>query len=180
MIARIDFTWEARQKICKDEHLWAAVNEIVPIGEWKEGQTYFHTSEIIVDITIIGQQLADLGVNFEIKAMAQNAFVKDVNTQIQDLSRRLKLTEVRLCNSGDIVQVHVPNLGLLAINEVEWMEDACTEALQGELDRGWRILAVCPPLMERRPTYIIGRYNPDKEKDQDKPVFKTIILPSLA
>jgi hypothetical protein len=86
--------------------------------------------------------------------------------------------EIQLVSKGEIVQVHVPNLGLLAINEVDWMEDVCTKALQDKLDRGWRVLAVCPPLMERRPTYIIGRYNPEKEKDQDKPVFKTIGLPS--
>lgn len=178
MIARVDFTYNAKMKICKDEHLWNAVNEIIPIGDWKDGQSYFNIGEVILDVTLIGQQLMDLGIEFEVKAMAQNVFVKDVNAQIQDLSRRLKMTEVRLCNSGDIVQVHVPNLGLLAINEVEWIDDACTERLQDELDKGWRILAVCPPLMERRPTYIIGRYNPDKEKEQDRPVFKTIGLPS--
>jgi hypothetical protein len=61
---------------------------------------------------------------------------------------------------GTTVQVHIPNLGLLSMDEVDWMENACTQELQRRLDAGWRILAVCPPNMERRPTYILGRTRP--------------------
>lgn len=56
-----------------------------------------------------------------------------------------------------ITKLVLPGLGLLEIDEVTWMEDACTEDLQKNLDQGWRILAVCPPNGTRRPTYIIGR-----------------------
>lgn len=129
-----------------------------------------------MDITLVGEQLMALGLEFEVKAMAQNTFVKDVNAKIQELTRKLKLVEIQLVSEGKIVQVHVPNLGLLAVNEVQCLEDACTNELQGELDAGWRILAVCPPLMERRPTYIIGRYNPELEEVQDRPVFKHVKL----
>lgn len=59
--------------------------------------------------------------------------------------------------SGAVVQIAVPDLGLLQIGEVDWMEDACTEELQEKLDAGWRILAVCPPNAQRRPDYILGR-----------------------
>lgn len=59
--------------------------------------------------------------------------------------------------AGQVVQIAVPDLGLLQINEVDWMEDACTEQLQMRLDDGWRILAVCPPNAQRRPDYILGR-----------------------
>lgn len=57
--------------------------------------------------------------------------------------------------------VHIPNLGLLMIEEVTWMEDACTQELQGMLDEGWRMIAVCPPNSTRRPTYILGRSKKD-------------------
>lgn len=62
------------------------------------------------------------------------------------------------------LHVHLPNYDLNSFNEVSWAEDMCTEMLQKQLDQGWRILAVCPPKSQRRPDYIFGRYN--KEKDQ--------------
>lgn len=55
------------------------------------------------------------------------------------------------------VHIHVPNIGLLSIDEVDWIEDACTQELQSRLNDGWRILAVCPPNSTRRPDYILGR-----------------------
>ena len=56
-----------------------------------------------------------------------------------------------------VVNIHIPNVGLLAMNEVELLEDACTDNLQYYLDDGWRIIAVCPPNSQRRPDYILGR-----------------------
>lgn len=55
------------------------------------------------------------------------------------------------------IHIHVPNIGLLAVDEVMYLTDACTNDLQDRLDKGWRILCVCPPNNERRPTYILGR-----------------------
>lgn len=59
--------------------------------------------------------------------------------------------------SGKLFNITLPDIGLLLINEVTWLENACTEDLQRELDEGWRILAVCPPNAQRRPDYILGR-----------------------
>jgi hypothetical protein len=59
-------------------------------------------------------------------------------------------------NAGS-VHVHVPNIGLLSMNEVMLQEDCCTDELQSCLDDGWRIIAVCPPNSTRRPDYIMGR-----------------------
>jgi hypothetical protein len=72
-----------------------------------------------------------------------------------------QLIRKQLVEDGVLVQVHVPNLSLLSFNQVDLLEDCCTDDLQKKLDEGWRILAVCPPLSERRPTYIVGRYVPD-------------------
>lgn len=55
------------------------------------------------------------------------------------------------------VDVHVPDLGLLMMNEIELLEDGCTNALQGKLEDGWRILAVCPQPDQRRPDYVLCR-----------------------
>jgi len=42
-------------------------------------------------------------------------------------------------------------------------ENCCTDALQTELNNGWRIIAVCVQPNQRRPDYVLGRYNPELE-----------------
>ena len=49
-----------------------------------------------------------------------------------------------------------PGPSLLNVDETLLMEDACTDALQENLNNGWRILAVCPQ-PQRRPDYVLGR-----------------------
>jgi hypothetical protein len=63
-----------------------------------------------------------------------------------------------------VYQIAVANVGLLQIQMVDYLEDCCTNELQGYLDKGWRILAVCPPNNTRRPTYIIGHFERDKRR----------------
>ena len=53
-------------------------------------------------------------------------------------------------------QQEQPGPSLLNVDETLLMEDACTDALQENLDNGWRILAVCPQ-PQRRPDYVLGR-----------------------
>ena len=57
--------------------------------------------------------------------------------------------------------VHISNLGLLHINQTGYAVDCCTENLQLLLNDGWRIIASCVQPDQRRPDYILGRYNPD-------------------
>lgn len=74
------------------------------------------------------------------------------------------MSRVRGLRSNDpdihktIYQISVANIGLMQIQRVEVLEDCCTDALQSELDRGWRILAVCPPNDARRPSYVVGHF----------------------
>ncbi len=63
---------------------------------------------------------------------------------------------------GKVVNVHIPNVGLLAMDQVTVIENVCTDTLQDHLDRGWRILCVCPPNSCRRPDYILGRVGRDE------------------
>lgn len=55
------------------------------------------------------------------------------------------------------VNIHVSDIGLLKINEVIVMTNACTEDLQDNLNDGWHIIAVCPQPDQRRPDYVLGR-----------------------
>jgi|GEM_PF-3819656 len=94
----------------------------------------------------------EAGIDLEIRPCASTMNVKrrDVtadpdNAAYQDFA------------NGKLFNVTIPDVGLLSITEVSWLENACTEELQEQLNRGWRILAVCPPNAQRRPDYILGR-----------------------
>lgn len=92
------------------------------------------------DLLIDGDELeawSDVGIDLtvgRVKGLASNA--RDV--------------------SNTIFQVSVANVGLMQVTAVEVLEDTCTDELQRWLDKGWRIIAVCPPNDARRPTYIMG------------------------
>lgn len=60
--------------------------------------------------------------------------------------------------------VHISNLGLLSVNQLGFATDKCTEELQGLINQGWRILAICPQPDQRRPDYILGRSMPNAEE----------------
>ncbi len=60
------------------------------------------------------------------------------------------------------VEVHASNSALMVYNETQLCEDYCTDRLQTELDNGWRIIACCVQPDQRRPDYILGRYNPNR------------------
>ncbi|AWD90266.1 hypothetical protein [Dickeya phage Amaethon] len=59
-------------------------------------------------------------------------------------------------------EVHMPGMALSTYNEVQLLEDVCTDILQQSLTAGWRIIAACPQPDARRPDYILGRFNPNK------------------
>lgn len=61
------------------------------------------------------------------------------------------------------VEVYTPGMGLMLFNRTMLLQDGCSDALQTELDNGWRIIAACPQPDQRRPDYILGRYQPDDE-----------------
>lgn len=83
----------------------------------------------------------------------------------EEILMRLDRIETRIgpvpTTHNEHVRVIVPDLGLLYMRYVEVLEDCCTRDLQSHLNRGWRILAVCPQA-SRRPDYIIGR-NTDRD-----------------
>lgn len=64
------------------------------------------------------------------------------------------------CQYNEKVEVYTPGMGLMLFNRVMLLQDMCSDALQTELDNGWRIIAACPQPDQRRPDYIMGRYDP--------------------
>ena len=55
--------------------------------------------------------------------------------------------------------VHVGGGLITTYNELLLKEDACIDDLQTDLNNGWRTIAVCNQPDQRRPDFILGRYN---------------------
>ena len=102
--------------------------------------------DLVIDMETEGKALLDLGLNFEVKSLKGTMTIASATG---------------LCVPPDAkvekIIIQVPHIGLLSIDEVCVLENQCTDSLQSYLDRGWRILCVCPPNAQRRPDYIIGR-----------------------
>lgn len=125
---------------------------------------YLYGVEGLVDLEALQEVLNKTNLEATVKPFKGNAFFirkNGLEKRLKDLEEDFHLLKQETSAGGQVVQIHVPNFAMLSINQVDVLEDACTDALQEKLDEGWRILAVCPPLDERRPTYIIGRYVPD-------------------
>lgn len=60
-------------------------------------------------------------------------------------------------------EVHMPGNLMASFNEVQLLEDACSDVLQTSLTSGWSLIAACPQPNQRRPDYILGRFNANKE-----------------
>lgn len=101
------------------------------------------------------QLLARHRIDIEFDELESTMIVK-----LADRMEKIDQLLVERAASGTAVQIHVPNLGLMLIDDVQVLTDACTDALRDELDAGWRILAVCPPNAQRRPDYVLGRTKP--------------------
>lgn len=147
MIARVKFDYAARQKIMevyKDEFGKAAIDAIlgdyVPKPE-HQAVDYMWPETTLLDLESDGRVLSSYGIEYIVKSYKGCVPLKAIMPEGGDYT----------------VYVQIPHIGLLAIDEVQVIEDACTDALQGKLNEGWRILCVCPPNAARRPDYVLGR-----------------------
>jgi hypothetical protein len=147
VITRIKLEYDARQRFPelavqpdKLEILKDIFGDGVPEPE-NYGHSYMWPDETLIDLDNDGPRLTALGLTFVIKSFKGTMPLKAVLPEGHEYT----------------VYVQVPHIGLLAIDEVQVCEDYCTDALQRELNSGWRILCVCPPNAARRPDYILGR-----------------------
>ncbi|MCA1027008.1 hypothetical protein LCM23_12980 [Cytobacillus kochii] len=105
-------------------------------------------------------------LEFSIKGVPKSvgADHSDMITEMNKIAEKIDEAKNRFEKVVEFNQkcdIHVPNLGLMSINKLAFAIDYCTEALQGLLYKGWRIIAVCPQPDQRRPDYILGMHVPD-------------------
>jgi hypothetical protein len=118
----------------------------------------------VVDSDLLFNVLSDFDIKHRYKVVGT---LKDLpsakcSSEIKVLEKLLSLEEK--LNVFDMthqlnttVGVHISDLGLLNVKEVDVIYDSCTDELQEWLNEGWRILAICPQPDKRRPYYIMGR-----------------------
>lgn len=105
------------------------------------------------------------GVDFKVK--------QEVAIQVDDINKTFNFVADKPYDGANIsnntynnrCDVHMPGNMLASYNEVQLIEDSCTDRLQESLAQGWRMIAVCPQPDQRRPDYIMGRWNPDMDPD---------------
>ena len=158
MLAKIELDYDAKRIVwgfAKLENRYAEIKEIFG-GDFpdfdklqnEEHGWYSIPETSVINLETEGQRLSDLGVPFTIKKLRGtmlSPFVPENSSQ-----------------AWQKIYVQVPNIGLMMIDEVKVEEDYCTEALQRDLNYGWRMIAVCPPNGVRRPSYILGRTKEDR------------------
>lgn len=97
-----------------------------------------------------------LGVEVQF-TQPDDVFATQMRDRLAALEEKGRLDSVTNPGWRESVAVHVPDLGLIQMNRVRVVENYCTEMLQSEIDKGWRILGVCPQPGQRRPDYVLGR-----------------------
>jgi len=143
MMASIQLSWETARKVkAGTPELKAGVCRIFAVDDVEDDWRLSTKEHIADDVEM--QWLADQGVPFEVK-------------KFRGSYAATTYLAAKSPEKSEVVHVHLPNLGLLSMNEVVLLEDACTDELQRTLDDGYRIICVCPPAGTRRPDYILGR-----------------------
>lgn len=142
------------------------------IAEGKKPRSTYERRAIIEEYS----KLWVTGEHFLLLAECYNVIVKSVVTKTVNIAAAFqhlaeKPQEILKGAGGDTYnqkcEVHMPGQALSVYNEVMLLEDTCTDALQLELTKGWRIIAACPQPDQRRPDYILGRFNPEKDDKLD-------------
>ncbi len=132
--------------------IWEKLKAIVP--EIPEKQPDYFYGEYEGDIEKVVELIGPVEVTGKIDCWiaSQLALLAEkINAPVQNVPTSV----------NQKVDVHVPGLGLLRIDEVQNFDDLCTDELQKQLDKGWRILAICVQSDQRRPDYILGRSRPN-------------------
>ena len=120
-----------------------------------DGQTYLVDDE---GIDALIQAGLEVQVSKTKTATALRSMLVKLQDDISDHNITKRSPSGHLAIGGErLVQIAVPDLPLMYIDEVMVLTDCCTDELQSMLNDGWRILAVCPPNSTRRPDYVVGR-----------------------
>lgn len=160
IMCEIELGWGVGEQLKKvDPDLYARAlpvlrEEIIAVDwpETMEEKKHFYANRTrhMVDLSVAGPVLTALGVTFEVKRFKGNAWGVR-SRDVPDVDKQGNPTGVFN------LTVHVSDTNLTHFDEMALIEDACTDAVQAALNDGWRIVAICPAIDQRRPDFILGR-----------------------
>lgn len=161
MLAIIEISHQASsitQKLERED--WNLLSREIPnlnLPDWPEDKTvppswYAYSRELMIDMVTDAPLLARYGMEFTVKRF-KGAYFADATIG----SHQTFIPHSQPAQQVTNLQVAIPDMALLMIDEVVLLNDSCTDELQRQLDEGWRIIAICPPNSQRRPDYILGR-----------------------
>ncbi|MGG0793777.1 hypothetical protein ABE137_07195 [Brevibacillus laterosporus] len=120
------------------------------------------TKEYLIEVESFIRKFPTVKIKIRGVVQTSNEATGNMLKQMQEVQdkfqRALQLFDEKI-EFNQKCDVHIGNLGLLNINQLGYAVNKCTEELQKVLNQGWRILAVCPQSNQRRPDYVLGRFN---------------------
>ena len=135
---------------------------------WEEGSSMHPYIEESANITVDQSRLAELLV-FGIELTEVKPLVVKVNIAEHLSAMAEKQLNIQVPSRNEYnnrCEVHMPGQALSLYNDMKLLEDSCTDVLQEALNEGWRIIAACPQPGQRRPDYILGRFDPKHDGDR--------------
>lgn len=147
-----------KPKDATDEQ-WAIISKILNLEDkYRTGDYWYSHGKEMVDEHELAT-LVNMGLDVKIRKVKGLAYDQEFAKLMSSFNyggteQRANVTPTIL---QPIYQVSVSNVGLFDVDEIDYHEDACTDAISALLKEGWRLIAVCPPNDSRRPTYIMGR-----------------------
>lgn len=88
---------------------------------------------------------------------------KSIDALMSQLAGKLNCDSDALKNNyyNNRCECHISNVGLHMMNRTMLLENSCTDDLTQALANGWRIISALPQPDQRRPDYILGKYDPN-------------------
>lgn len=137
----------------------------------KESPNYYHFTRDEIQVVSRDRYvvLLEAGLKLELEQVIDvSVDPAEVFQRVSEAySRGLEIPSAGGNTYNNKCEVHMPGNMLATYNQVQLLEDSCTDVLQTALSAGWRIIAVCPQPDSRRPDYIMGRFNPDDYFDKE-------------
>ncbi len=160
MIASFKLTYSAATGLTVEQHarLLAAVPDLPDYEKVKADSWHTHYTADLRKVIKTGIEI-ELGGARDGRAEVSAVLALDekLDALVDKVGKLQSVNEEHHHSFNSKCSVHVPGLGLLMIDEVDVLDDACTDRLQEKMKEGWRILAICPQADQRRPDYVIGK-----------------------
>ena len=141
---QVSFGWDETEKLRKmTKEEYNTFTAQWPEIRFEEYGTYVSWPTLLYIELETLNKLTEAGFKVSVEKISGMQYNSTIATAVNTIPN---ITNVSVCNNA-----------LFEVTQVKVIEDSCTDVLQEYLNKGWRILAVCPSNDSRRPDYILGQ-----------------------